>query len=52
MEKLEKNEQVIDKMHAANTVKDSEIKALNIENINLVAENKTLRSDLIKCLTI
>ena len=33
-------------MHAAKTVKDSEIKALNNENKNLVAENKTLRSDL------
>ena len=46
LEKLEKSEQAIDKMHAANAVKESEIKAHNIENKNLVAENKTMKSDL------
>jgi hypothetical protein len=35
----------LDISNAAKIVKDSEIKELNIKNWNLVAENKTLRSD-------
>ena len=36
----------LDIINAAKIVQDSDIKELNIKNWNLVAENKTLRSDL------